>query len=225
VSSARTRWHWEPGGTGTGVVCDVGRRFVRGRVRVVSVKRQGPRAVWRRTIGAPFTDHSMLRGLASGYLCTGRSLRWGRASPQGTGVQAVMGADKPAPTECKGSQSAECLLLGTPLLVGGDLVPGRVGNLRGPNLRSAFNHVRHGLQHCWIGSPAIRVRVLFLVPQTDGDRFLPVRGNEREFIPEAVLFPKEGNDFLLNRQRKLRNAIRLQLHANCTSKHVNPHGS
>ena len=48
---------------------------------------------------APFTVHSRLRRLASGHLCTGRSCKWGRSSLQETGMQAVMGADKSAPTE------------------------------------------------------------------------------------------------------------------------------
>ncbi len=77
----------------------------------------------------------------------------------------------------------------------------------------------------WIGSALISFRVLLLLPQTDCDCFFSVRGEERDFIFEALLLPKEGNDFLLNRQSKLRNAIRLQLHANSTSKHVNPLGS
>src|SRR2546422_1784698 len=104
----------------------------------------------------------------------------------------------------------------------GDLVPGRVRNLRRLNLRSSLNHFRHRLQHVWIGSATVRLRVLFLLPQTDCDRFLAVvRWEERDFVPEALLLAKQGDDFLLDHRSKLRNAVGLQLHANGSGKHVN----
>jgi hypothetical protein len=37
----------------------------------------------------------------------------------------------------------------------------------GVNLRSSVNHFPQGLQHFWIRLAAIRVRILFLIPQTD----------------------------------------------------------
>src|SRR2546426_128115 len=66
------------------------------------------------------------------------------------------------------------------------------------------------------------LRVLFLLPQTDCDRFLAVvRWEERDFVPEALLLAKQGDDFLLDHRSKLRNAVGLQLHANGSGKHVN----
>src|SRR3989442_13394391 len=93
--------------------------------------------------------------------------------------QAMVGADLSVPTTKD--------LLASDWLPSGDLVPGRVGNLRGLDLRSSLNHLRHGLQHFWIGSAAIRFRVLLLLPQTDSDRFPSFRGDERELVLEALL--------------------------------------
>src|SRR5712691_2851129 len=133
----------------------------------------------------------------------------------GSTHQAMVGADLSVPTT--DLSASNCL-------PSGDLVPGRVGNLRGLDLRSSFNHSRHGLQHFWIRSAVIRFRVLLLLPQTDSDRFPSFRGDEGDLVLEALLFPKEGNDFPLNQLGKLRGAIGLQLHANGTSKHVDPLG-
>src|SRR2546426_128114 len=44
---------------------------------------------------------------------------------------------------------------------------------------------------------------------------------ERDFVPEALLLAKQGDDFLLDHRSKLRNAVGLQLHANGSGKHVN----
>src|SRR5258707_11327671 len=73
----------------------------------------------------------------------------------------------------------------------GDLVEGRIGNLVGANLRCSLNHLRQGLQHSWIGIAAIGLGVLFLIPQTDSDGFRSPRGDERDFVLEAFLLPKQ----------------------------------
>src|SRR3972149_6624214 len=102
-----------------------------------------------------------------------------------------------------------------------DLVEGRVGNLKGVNLRGSLNHFPQGLQHCWIGPAVIRFRVLFLIPQTDCDRFHSARDDERDFVLEAFLLSKQGNDFLLERLGKLGKAVGLDTHGHISSKHVN----
>ena len=52
------------------------------------------------------------------------------------------------------------------------------------------------------------------------DRFLAAGGHECDFITEAFLLPKDGEDFLLNRLRKLGCAVGLQTHGNDSSKHM-----
>src|SRR5438093_6792464 len=133
----------------------------------------------------------------------------------GSHSQAMVGTGLAVPTKD---------LSASDWLPSGDLVPGRVGNLRGLDLRSSFNHLRHGLQHFCIGSAVIGFRVLLLLPQTDSDRFPAFRGDEGDLVLEALRLPKDGNDFPLNQLGELRDAIGLQLHANGTSKHVDPLG-
>jgi len=45
------------------------------------------------------------------------------------------------------------------------------------------------------------------------------------FVLEASQFPQHGNDFLIKRPGKLRNAVGLQMHENVASEHVNLPGS
>jgi hypothetical protein len=102
-----------------------------------------------------------------------------------------------------------------------DLVEGRVANLIDAYLRSALNHFPQGLQHSWIGIAAIGVGILFLIPQTDSDGFGAPRDDERHFVPEALLLPKQRKDFLFDQTGELRNAIRLQVDGDTASKYVN----
>ena len=63
----------------------------------------------------------------------------------------------------------------------------RVADLKGANLRRAIHHRSERFQHVRIGAAAISVRVLFLIPQTDGYGFPATRDDEREFVLEPFL--------------------------------------
>src|SRR5713226_190129 len=102
-----------------------------------------------------------------------------------------------------------------------NLVKRRVANLKGANLRRALNHFTQGLQQFRIGVAAIAVRILFLVPQTDGDGFAAARDDKRKFILEAFLFSKHGKGVFLYQAGKLCNTIVLQADGDTASKHVN----
>src|SRR5713226_1063106 len=127
------------------------------------------------------------------------------------------GADRPAPSERKDLPVLGCY-------GNGDLVEGRVCNLIGFNLGSTLgstlNHSRQDLCHFWIRSAVVSFRVLCCVPEADSERFLPALSNERDFVLESFLFSKQGEDVLLKRLGKLRNAIGLQMHGNSACKHV-----
>src|ERR1700682_1301783 len=125
----------------------------------------------------------------------------------------VRGRTQPAPSERKDLPASGCY-------GNSDLVEGRVGNLIGFNLGSSLNHSRQDLCYFWIGSAVVSFRVLCCVPQADSERFCSCRTNERDFVLESLLFSKQGNDFLLERPGKLRNAIGLQMHGNSACKHV-----
>src|SRR5438105_11333877 len=89
------------------------------------------------------------------------------------------------------------------LVACGDLVEGRVRNLVRLNLRCSLHHLRQARQHLRVDVAAVFVRVLFAIPQTDRHRFGAVRGNERNLVLETMLFPKEGQDVLLERLGEL----------------------
>src|SRR5713226_1002920 len=102
-----------------------------------------------------------------------------------------------------------------------DLVEGRVGNLIGFNLWSSLNDSRQDLRHFGIRSAVVGFRVLFVFPQTDSERFLFPRGDERDLVLEPLLFSEQRNDFLIQPLGKLRNAIGLQVHGNFACIHGN----
>src|SRR5256885_17069352 len=102
----------------------------------------------------------------------------------------------------------------------GDLVEGRVRSLVGLNLRCSLNHLRQARQHLRIDVAAIVVRVLFPIPQTDRNRFGAVRGNERNLVLEAMLFPKQREDVLLERLGKVTGRVRLQMQGHIACVHV-----
>ena len=107
----------------------------------------------------------------------------------------------------------------------GDRVVGRVRHLRGGHLRRALHHLRHRLQHVGRGAAGISLRVLLLIPHTDGHCFRAAWDDEHHLVLEARLFPQQGNDVFLDGLGKLRNAIELELHAHLTSKHMSLLGS
>src|SRR2546422_5174990 len=102
----------------------------------------------------------------------------------------------------------------------GDLVEGRVRNLEGLNRRCSLNHLRQARQHLRIDVAAIVVRALFPIPQTDRHRFGAVRGNEGNLVLEALLFPKQGQDVLLERLGKLTGRVGLQMQGHIACVHV-----
>src|SRR2546422_4594879 len=93
----------------------------------------------------------------------------------------------------------------------GDLVEGRVRTRVGLTLRCSLNHLRQARQHLRIDVAAIVVRVLFPIPQTDRNRLGAVRGNERDLVLEAILFPKQRQDVFLERLGELTGRVGLQI--------------
>src|SRR5438445_5210038 len=93
----------------------------------------------------------------------------------------------------------------------GDLVEGGIGNLIGFYLRSSVNHLRQGLRHFGVSSAVVAFRILCLVPQTDAKCFLSSWCDKRDFVPESLLFSKQGKDFPFKCQVELvKNAIQMQ---------------
>src|SRR5216683_40973 len=101
----------------------------------------------------------------------------------------------------------------------GDLVERRVSDVKGFNLRRSLNYRGEELRHFWVSSAVVSLGILCFVPQTDSERFRPALANERDFVPESLLFSKQGEDVLLQPLGKLRNAIGLQMHINSACKH------
>ena len=89
------------------------------------------------------------------------------------------------------------------------------------NLRGTVQDVPEEFQHFRVSSSAIGVRVLLFIPETDSHRIAFAWDNERDFVVEALLFPKQGNDFLLECFGELCSAIGLQMHDNVSSNHEN----
>src|SRR6266852_6011274 len=101
----------------------------------------------------------------------------------------------------------------------GDLVERRVSDVKGFNLRRSLNYSGEELRHFWVSSAVVSLGILRFVPQTDSERFRPALANERDFVPESLLFSKQGEDVLLQLLGKLRNAIGLQMHVDSACKH------
>src|SRR6266852_1541424 len=101
----------------------------------------------------------------------------------------------------------------------GDLVERRVSDVKGFNLRRSLNYRGEDLCHFWVSSAVVSLSILRSVPQTDPERFRPALANERDFVPESLLFSKQGEDILLQPLGKLRNTIGLQMHINSACKH------
>src|SRR5436190_14898251 len=103
----------------------------------------------------------------------------------------------------------------------GDFVEGRVGHLIGLHLRRPLYHRLERLEHTWIRGAGIRLRVFFQIPQTDADRVTSAGGDQRDFVLEALLLPKGGNDVLGEELGERRRVTRLEMERNTASKHVN----
>lgn len=103
----------------------------------------------------------------------------------------------------------------------GDRVVGRVRHLICRPLRRALHHLRHGLQHVGRGAASRSLRVLLLIPYTDGRCCRAVWDDEHTLVLEAWLWPQQGNAGFLDGRGKRRDAVRLQLQGNGASQHVN----
>src|SRR5260370_40231233 len=106
------------------------------------------------------------------------------------------------------------------LPLSGDLVERRVGYLVALNRGRALKHRRQVLEHLGIAVTGIGFRVLFPIPQTDGDGVLAVWIEERELVGEAGLFPKSRQDVLLDRPGEVISGIGLQVHRNLSCVHI-----
>src|SRR5712664_2360705 len=101
----------------------------------------------------------------------------------------------------------------------GDFVERRVSDVIRFNLGSSLNYRGEELRHFWVSFAVVSLGILRFVPQTDSKRFRPALANERDLVPESLLFSKQGEDVLLQPLGKLRNAIGLQMHINSACKH------
>src|SRR5258708_16541949 len=124
----------------------------------------------------------------------------------------LRGRAQPAPSKRKD-------LLASGRYGSGDLVERRVSDVIGFNLQSSLNYLVEDLRHFGVSSAAVSFGILSLVPQTDCERFRAALANERDFVLESFLFPKQRSDVLLQLLGKLRNAIGLQMHINSACKH------
>lgn len=104
----------------------------------------------------------------------------------------------------------------------GDLVEGGVGNVECLDLRSSVDYFPQDLCHFCVACAIVGFRILCSVPQTDSERFRSARGNKRDFVLEPILFPKQGNNFLLQPLGELGNAIGLQMQVHSACKRGQP---
>src|SRR6266851_5838209 len=125
------------------------------------------------------------------------------------------GLGPPAPPKQRDLSASGCCSCGS-----GDLVEGGIGNLIGLYLRSSVNHLRQSLRHFGVSSAVVGFRVVCQVPQTDAECFLSSRCDKSDFVPESVLFSKQGKDFPFQSLGELGNAA-LQMHGDFACKHVN----
>lgn len=103
----------------------------------------------------------------------------------------------------------------------GDVVRSRVRDLKQLHSGSTFEHLRQDLQDIRILLAVVRLRVLFLIPETNGYYLIPFWGDERDLISKSLLFPEHGNNFVLKSAGKLRRTIGLELHTDVASIHFN----
>ena len=63
--------------------------------------------------------------------------------------------------------------------------------------------------------------MLLLILHTDGHRFRAAWDGAHNLVLEALLLAQQGTDLFLDRLRKLRDTVGLQLQGNFVSTHVN----
>src|ERR1043166_6966018 len=103
----------------------------------------------------------------------------------------------------------------------GDLGGSRIADFEVLHSRGAFDHLRQHLQNILVLLAVVSLRVLFLIPKTDGDRLVAFRGDERDLILESLLLPEHGDNIVLERAGKFRRTIPLQLYGDVARIHIN----
>src|SRR3972149_6194804 len=104
---------------------------------------------------------------------------------------------------------------------GGDLVGGRVADLKDLHFGSTFNHPRQGLQHLGICLPVISLRVVFFIPETDGDCLITFWRDKADLILKSPLSSEQRNNLSLKDAGKLRRALGLEFETHVSTIHFN----
>ena len=79
----------------------------------------------------------------------------------------------------------------------------RVSDVIGFNLRSSLIYCGDDLRNLRVSSAVVSLGTLRLIPQTDRERFRAALANERDFVLESFLFPKERENIPLQPSGKL----------------------
>src|SRR5205814_2858699 len=104
---------------------------------------------------------------------------------------------------------------------GGGLVEGRARHFVQVYLRRTFDHLLQRLDHAGIRAAGIRLRVFFQIPHADADRVCSARGDESDFVLEALLLPKDRKDVVVEDPGELCRAPWLEMEGNTACIHVN----
>src|SRR5436309_7559769 len=103
----------------------------------------------------------------------------------------------------------------------GDLVEGRVRHLIRLHPRRALDHLLQRLEDGGIRATRVPLCVFFQIPHADANRVCSARGDERDFVLEALLLPKHRNDVLVEELGERWRVPRLELEGNTACKYVN----
>src|SRR5438105_4071609 len=103
----------------------------------------------------------------------------------------------------------------------GDLVEGRVRHLIRLHPRRALKHLLQRLEDGGIRATRIRLCVFFQIPHADANRVCSARGDERDFVLEALLLPKHRNDVLVEELGERCRVPRLEMERIKAYKHIN----
>ena len=72
----------------------------------------------------------------------------------------------------------------------GNLVEGRVDNVKSLNLGRAVDKSRQRLQHLLVGMGVVIVGIVLVIPQADCSHINSPGTSERDFVLKAILFTK-----------------------------------
>src|SRR5580692_2260014 len=103
----------------------------------------------------------------------------------------------------------------------GDLVEGRVDNVRGLNLGRALDKSCHRLQHLRISIGVVGFGIGFVFPQTDGGDINSTVTSKCDFVLETPLLTKQGEDIVLKCARVIGKSIGFQMKRDIACKHCN----